>query len=277
MDGRGKRRRRQGEAMTGDGHDSDNFWPGYVDAISNLVLNLLFVVAILTMAVFLFAIELGRKQGLKIGGLDQQTGIPVKANEVKVDEDKKRLEEELKDMRKQMASLRAAEKAAQAAAAEREAARALPEPPPAPAAPAESVEPAPAPEAPMVEPSAAKTPPKRVDATEKQPTPETSVDKLTFDDAAVVVVFRPDAVTMTKPEQETARKALGKVAGSGGAHVEVRIRGGFSETRRLAFYRAMAVRNLLIEMNVPMERIETAIVDAKSGGDSAKVLVRGRK
>ena len=48
--------------MTGGSDGNDTFWPGYVDAISNLVLNLLFVVAILTIAVFLFALELGRRQ-----------------------------------------------------------------------------------------------------------------------------------------------------------------------------------------------------------------------
>src|SRR5512138_3580898 len=42
-------------------HDgSDIFWPGYVDAVTNLVLNLLFLLTIMTVAVFMFALELGR-------------------------------------------------------------------------------------------------------------------------------------------------------------------------------------------------------------------------
>jgi hypothetical protein len=59
--------------------------------------------------------------------------------------------------------------------------------------------------------------------------------------------------------------------------LEVNVPGSFSETRRLAFYRAMAVRNVLIEMGVPVAKIDVAIKEAKSGGDSTKVLVRGLK
>ncbi len=46
------------ESSSDDG--SDIFWPGYVDAVTNLVLNLLFLLTIMTVAVFMFALELGR-------------------------------------------------------------------------------------------------------------------------------------------------------------------------------------------------------------------------
>ncbi|MEI8363079.1 MAG: hypothetical protein WCG35_07650, partial [Betaproteobacteria bacterium] len=39
---------------------SDIFWPGYVDAVTNLVLNLLFMLTIMIVAVFMFALELSR-------------------------------------------------------------------------------------------------------------------------------------------------------------------------------------------------------------------------
>lgn len=41
---------------------SDTFWPGYVDAISTLVLNLLFVVCIFAIAVFVLGVEASKKQ-----------------------------------------------------------------------------------------------------------------------------------------------------------------------------------------------------------------------
>ena len=284
--------------MKSDGDGSDIFWPGYVDAISNLVLNLLFVVAILTIAVFLFAIELGRKQGLKIGAVDKDKGTPVKSIESKQDVEKKRLEDELSGMRKQVASLRAAEKAANAAkeaaaamavkAAEAEAAAQAARP--AEAENATAAPPAVAPEngaakPPAVAPepqeksdgAAAKTPPKRVDATEKQPAAEKEIDRISYNGAAVVVVFHADSVTLTKDEQGVARKALGNVVASGGARIEVRVPGSFSEARRLAFYRSMAVRNLLIEMELPVEKIDMAIREVKAGGDSTKVFIRGLK
>ena len=92
----------------GGGDNNDVFWPGYVDAISNLVLNLLFVVAILTIAVFLFAIELGRKQGAKVGALEQEKGVPVKTVDKQEKVEKARLEEEVNSLRKQVATLKAA-------------------------------------------------------------------------------------------------------------------------------------------------------------------------
>jgi flagellar basal body-associated protein FliL len=39
---------------------ADVFWPGYVDAVTNLVLNLLFMLTIMIVAVFMFALELSR-------------------------------------------------------------------------------------------------------------------------------------------------------------------------------------------------------------------------
>lgn len=258
--------------MSGHG-DNDNFWPGYVDAISNLVLNLLFVVAILTIAVFLFAIELGRKQGLKIGAVDKDQGAPVKTDVVPL-EDKKRLEDELTDMRKQVAVLK--EKAArQAKAAADQAARkaAEAEKPVEPPREAESEKPEPALKP---DPGASKTPPKRVEATEKTPVPEKDIEKLQYNGAEVIIDFNPDSVTLTKDEQDAARKALTKVAASGGARIVVRVPGAFSEARRLAFYRAMAVRNVLIEMNVAAERIDVSVQETKTG-DSSKVFVNGAK
>ena len=48
-----------GDRTSDDG--SDIFWPGYVDAVTNLVLNLLFLLTIMTVAVFMFAMELGKQ------------------------------------------------------------------------------------------------------------------------------------------------------------------------------------------------------------------------
>ena len=53
--------------MAGASSDNDDgseiFWPGYVDATTNLILNLLFLLTILIVAVVMFALELGRAVG----------------------------------------------------------------------------------------------------------------------------------------------------------------------------------------------------------------------
>ena len=45
---------------------SDIFWPGYVDATTNLILNLLFLLTILIVAVFMFALEMGRMSKVEV-------------------------------------------------------------------------------------------------------------------------------------------------------------------------------------------------------------------
>ncbi len=258
--------------MVSGGNDGDNFWPGYVDAISNLVLNLLFVVSILTIAVFIFAIELGRKQSAKVGAQDEQKSVGAKAVESSPLKEKARLEEELNSLRQQVAALKEAKVASAKVS--------VPAPAPAPApVDNEAVAPvaAAAPATPKNAVTEGKATPKVVEATQKLPEAEKDIEKIQYRGAAVVVDFNADAVALTKDEMQEARKALGGVAASGGARLEVAVNSSFSEARRLAFYRAMAVRNLLIEMGVPVARIDISIHEVKPGGDSTKVLVRGIK
>ena len=48
-----------------DSDGSEIFWPGYVDATTNLALNLLFLLTIMMTAVFMFALEMGRASTVK--------------------------------------------------------------------------------------------------------------------------------------------------------------------------------------------------------------------
>jgi hypothetical protein len=48
---------------------------------------------------------------------------------------------------------------------------------------------------------------------------------------------------------------------------------GFSEAKRLGYYRAMAVRNQLIALNVPADKIDVAVNEGKSSADNTKVMV----
>ena len=63
------------EERHSDNDGSDIFWPGYVDAVTNLVLNLLFLLTIMTVAVFMFALELGRATQ---GGPDKTKVVSTK-------------------------------------------------------------------------------------------------------------------------------------------------------------------------------------------------------
>jgi len=215
---------------------SDIFWPGYVDAVTNLVLNLLFMLTIMIVAVFMFALELSRhKDEAQVEAVvtpaaeKQQAMAPkdittdvVKAKDTEI----LTLQKELASIKKQVAlqdEVRGSQKVI-----------------------------------------IAKTP---MQKTEKD------LAKASSASGGVVVVFMLDAVTLSSSEAEILRSTLASIATGGSARIEVVVPAGFSEAKRLGFYRAMAVRNQLIEMKVPANKIEVSVREGKSGADNSKVLV----
>ena len=208
---------------------SDIFWPGYVDAVTNLVLNLLFMLTIMIVAVFMFALQLSRAKTdnptptLEIPIVNPVPEIVNKDGEIQA------LRKELESLKSQALvqnELRGAQKV--------------------------------------------------VTAKSALPQPDKDLEKLTASGGGVIVSFVQDAVTLSAPEAQTLRTSLASIAASGSARIVVLVPAGFSEAKRLGFYRAMAVRNQLIEMKVAADKIEVSIREGKSGADNAKVLVSPR-
>jgi len=108
------------------------------------------------------------------------------------------------------------------------------------------------------------------------PKPEKDLEKAAISGGGVIVNFLLDAVTLSASEAETLRSTMAPIVSSGAARIEVVVPAGFSEARRIGFYRAMAVRNQLIEMNVPADKIEVSVREGKSNADNSKVLVSPR-
>jgi hypothetical protein len=92
----------------------------------------------------------------------------------------------------------------------------------------------------------------------------------------IIVKFADDAIALTRNEAEDLSSALAQVLASGGARLEVVVPAGFSEARRLGFYRAMAVRNELIQLKMPANRIDISVRDGSAGSDSSRVMVSPR-
>ena len=223
-----------------EAESADIFWPGYVDAVTNLVLNLLFMLTIMIVAVFMFALELSRHKDDKPTPVveapvaQQQVAsatppVPpadiVKAKDVQI----KSLQKQVDDLKKQVLvknEFSGAQKVV-----------------------------------------IAKTP---------IPKPEKELEKSAPAGGGVVVNFQLDAVTLSTNEAETLRNSLCTIVSNGAARVEVVVPAGFSEAKRLGFYRAMAVRNQLIEMNVPAEKIDVSVREGKANADNSKVLVTPR-
>jgi len=225
-----------------NGDSADIFWPGYVDAVTNLVLNLLFVLTIMIVAVFMFTMELSRVREHK------PSMVPVTTQK---DEDKKQREAapelltemlkskdaEIEELQKQLLSLKK-----------------------------------------QVQLRNELRPPQKV-ATVKTPLaqPEKQLDQPSPSGGGVIVNFMLDAVTISASEAQTVRGILAPVVAAGSVRVEVTAPAGFSEAKRLAFYRAMAVRNMLIELNLPPDKIEVSVREGAVNADNTKVLVTPRR
>ena len=207
---------------------ADVFWPGYVDAVTNLVLNLLFLLTIMTIAVFMFAMELGRQH--------VSTNAPRNVTQ-EVAQPKSATDAENKELRKQLDELK----------------RQI------------EVEKAKDNELRKVLPASL--------ATKKA---EKGLDQAIADGGGLIVKFAEDAVALTPAEADKLRVSLRPFVVAGRAKIDVTVPAGFSEARRLGFYRAMAVRNLLVELKMPPDRIDVSVREGKSSADASLVRVAPR-
>jgi hypothetical protein len=219
-----------------DSDGSNIFWPGYVDAVTNLVLNLLFLLTIMTVAVFMFALELGRATQ---GGTGKTPVAATKkdsnvASRVTTDPVKENiaLKLEIQRLNKMLAQQ----------------------------AP------------PNVQPGGLV---KTVAVTSTMSKPLAGLDK-TVADFEIMVRFKDEAVAFTPAEHDRLRESLKPVVASGKTTIYVEVPAGFSEAKRMGFYRAMAVRNLLIEMKMPKDRIDVSVLEGKSNANASLVRVRSR-
>lgn len=224
-----------------DSDGSDVFWPGYVDAVTNLVLNLLFLLTIMTVAVFMFALELGRasKGGSGSTPVDarKKDGSVVAKTAPDPVQENIALKREIQRLNQLLA-----ERGASTANSTQSA------PPPG----------------------------KTIEVTSVVQKPETGLHKAVSSDLDLVVRFKDDAIAFTPAEQERLREALKPIVASGKTNITVDVPTGFSEAKRMGFYRAMAVRNLLIEMKMPKDKIRVAVHEGKGNANASVVKVSPR-
>lgn len=223
-----------------DNDGSDIFWPGYVDAVSNLVLSLLFLLTIMTVAVFMFALELGRASQGGPGktpvaattkaarGPSRATADPVKENAA--------LKLEI-----QRLNMKLAEQVTS-----------------------------------NIRPVQAGGPVQTMEVTSNVAKPLHGLDKTLANDFEIIVRFKDESVSFTPAEYERLRESLKPVVASGKTDILVDVPAGFSEAKRMGFYRVMAVRNILLEMKMPTDRIDIAVREVKNNANASIVRVRSR-
>lgn len=218
-----------------DNDGSDIFWPGYVDAVTNLVLNLLFLLTIMTVAVFMFALELGRASQ---GGADKTLATSSKQGEATVStattdpvKENIALKREIERL-----NLMLAQRVSQN----------------------------------MHPGGLAET----VDVTATVPKPKVGLDKTLTSDLEIIVSFMDEAVAFTPEEHDRLLESLKPIVAIGKSTIYVEVPAGFSEAKRMGFYRAMAVRNLLIEMKMPKENINVSVLEGNNNANASLVRVR---
>lgn len=221
------------ETRHSDNDGSDIFWPGYVDAVTNLVLNLLFLLTIMTVAVFMFALELGRRAEMK----QPTVAVTKKSSKATTDPVKENIALKREIQRLNLVLAQQASKTV------------------------------PVPKGGVV---------KTVEVTATVPKPSNGIDKTVATDHEVIVRFKDEAVAFTQAEHERLLETLKPMIASGKAGIYVDVPAGFSEAKRMGLYRAMAVRNLLIEMNLPKDLIDVSVREVKTKANAAIVRVRAR-
>jgi outer membrane protein OmpA-like peptidoglycan-associated protein len=262
-------------ASSGDSQDSaDTFWPGYVDAISNLAINLLFVIAVMAIVVIgstLQLSELMKRKDLsgedgvavstekteqakagpgvsdqKVSASTSNSGAGVAASEEVVRAQAQTIKQQAEQIKQLQVQLN------RATAEYRGAGKAL-------GLTAENDK---------VDVVTARTP---VQVPEAE-----SLSSLL--QGGVVVRFGRDVIELTKEEIADLVikvKQLGPLNANSKWRITVLAPKGLSEGIRLGFYRANVVRNMLLQQGVQGSNIDLKVLESDRGdADSARVIVR---
>jgi outer membrane protein OmpA-like peptidoglycan-associated protein len=268
-----------------EGGREQNFWPGFVDALSNVVLVMIFVVVVFVVTLFYYSQKLAQtKVSQLISQTQSQNQREVKASQKDVAAAERSGAERQNDNAPTNAS--SANSAANSAAetpGEREKAKEIEQlkrevatlkaklaAPPLQSDNG-SLRSAAAPSSPnaiqvKTEPNDKEVAPGlRIDANEK----------------AVTLTFDADSTQLNEEGGKALDKSIGdwirRVKSSQGKIVVTGVigSGSYSESRRRAYYRTVAVRNYLIDAGVDKERVTSRVATDQNGsGNDARVVVQ---
>jgi type III secretory pathway component EscV len=245
-----------GNSESGDA--GDLFWPGYVDAVTNLAINLLFVIAVMSIVVIGITLQIAqmtKKKAIEEAQSQQTASSASSTQEKQKGEAAKDANASTKDpvvsqlqqtISEYQKKLEQTQKQLQDAQSKLSTSDSLPM--------------------------------QTVQASQNKPAEPKQPNKLqAMNQQAVMIVFSPDVVTMSPAEVADLMAKLKKISplNSGRWEINVISPKGFSEAVRLSFYRANAARNALLENGVASQAIEMKINEsAQPGADNSKVLVK---
>lgn len=296
-------------SVSSDSNDaSDIFWPGYVDAVTNLAINLLFVIAVMSIVVLGFTLQLAQMTKNKVvtettspqksnGAAAEDIYIKTNDQDAKANANKASATVDavtaakiaLKEIQKQLSTAQQAVQQVQAQAAQTELKQALSHAENDAKQLKQQLE-----NSEHVKTQSEKLQTQQAQKTQQSPlqsekiaTVKAEQQKITpaaGEKAAqssiaggLVVKFSPDVVELAPAEASELVNKLNSAGSLANKHWQIQVISpkGFSEAARLAYYRVNAVRNVLLQNGVPGSAIDLRISEsADPGADNSVVAVR---
>ncbi|WP_343652521.1 OmpA family protein [Herbaspirillum sp.] len=263
-----------------------NFWPGFVDALSNVVLVMIFVVVVFVVTLFYYSQKLAQT---KVSKLISQTQSQVQ-REVKSSRNDAAAAEASAAERQNGSATDAASTASASAAAsaaetpgEREKAREIEQLKREVASlKAKLAAPPLQSDNGSLRSSAAPSSPNAIqvktEPNDKEVAPGLRIDA---SEKAVTLNFDADSTQLNEEGGKALDNSIGdwirRVKSSQGKIVVTGVigSGSYSESRRRAYYRTVAVRNYLIDAGVDKERVISRVATDQNGsGNDARVVVQ---
>ena len=292
-------------SVSSDSNDaSDIFWPGYVDAVTNLAINLLFVIAVMSIVVLGFTLQLAQMTKNKVvtettspqksnGAAAEDIYIKSNEEDAKANANKARATVDattaakiaLKEIQKQLSTAQQALQQVQAQAelkqalsqAENDAKQLKQQLEKSEQVKKQS-------EKLQTESQKAQQSPLQSEKIETVKAEQQKITPAAGEKAAqssiaggLVVKFSPDVVELAQAEASELVNKLNRAGSLANKHWQIQVISpkGFSESARLAYYRVNAVRNVLLQNGVPASAIDLRISEsADPAADNSVVAVR---
>jgi hypothetical protein len=258
---------------------SDIFWPGYVDAVTNLAINLLFVIAVMSIVVISTIMQISKMKPEQVKPEDKAVVSKPRStmeNEKKGNPESLKAEQASKQqanqsqsiekivLEKTMAEQKVVEQSKQLTKLQKE---------------LETLKQGQAKQ--KNEPGKSQdinTPSEVVKATENRQKTKTGQNQfLQMDSGGVVIVFDKDVLRLSDAE---AAEFISKVSAQANLstfvfELKVVTPKGFSESSRIAYYRLNEIRNVLIKNGSKPENITMRVVESESqSANNSRILVR---
>ena len=234
-------------ANTESDESANLFWPGYVDAVTNLAINLLFVIAVMSIVVIAIVLQVSKMTD-KTPVTEIRRGVvksadPAVAGDQTSHEQVRQLQQALAESRQQLEQTQHELRQTQVSLQETQ-----------------------------IQFN------DMVQARQNRPVDPKSANRvLSLPQEGVVVLFSPDVMTLSATETSELMALLRKVATPIARRWEISAVSpkGLSEPVRVAFYRVNAVRNALLANGISSQTIDIRIHEsAQPEADNSKVLVR---